>query len=346
MWDGTCCQVARPAGRTASAPARCASRCIAVTIDDMQQRRLGRTGLDVSAIALGTVELGLEYGITVPGEKRCPSEEEAVALLNRALDLGVNVIDTARAYGTSETVVGRALRQRRDEFVLVSKVKTYHAEISSAPDRREAMLRSVQESLEQLQTDHLDLLMLHSSSVEEIGEPFYAETLDECRARGWTRFVGASVYGVAAAKAAVVCGRFDCLQVAWNLLDRSVEEDVLTMATEAGVGLMVRSVLMRGALTNRRSHLPPALAPVREAANTLEALAREAGMSLPELAFRYILSQPGPITALVGTAWIPELEEAVHHATGAPLPDDALEAIRAVPLSDSALLDLSRWPPV
>lgn len=312
----------------------------------MRQRKLGRTALNVSEIALGTVELGLDYGIHVPGERLRPSESEASVLLHRALGLGVNVIDTARAYGTSEALIGRALRHRRNEFTLVSKVKTFHTEMESLHERRDAMLRSVRESLAQLQTDHLDLLLLHSSSLEEIGEPLYAEVLEECRGAGWTRFTGASVYGTAAAKAAADSGRYDCLQVSWNLLDRSVEAEVLPAAATRGVGLMVRSVLMRGALTSRRSHLPASLAPITEAADALASLAREAGISLPELAFRYILSQPGPITALVGTAWTGELEETVRYADAGPLPGDLVEAVRGVPVSEPALLDLSRWPPV
>lgn len=312
----------------------------------MRQRSLGRTALHVSEIALGTVELGLDYGIPVPGEKFRPSASEAMILLNRALDLGVNVIDTARAYGASEAVIGEGVRHRRHEFILVSKVKTFHTEFGTANQRKQAMLRSVQESLKQLQTDHLDLLLLHSSSVEEIVDPLYAEVLGECRQREWTRFVGASVYGVAAAMGAIESGDFDCLQVAWNLLDRSVEDKVLPAAASSGVGLMVRSVLMRGALTGRRKHLPESLAAITAAADTLDSIARETGITLPELAYRYILSHEGPITALVGTAWIRELERATEYAIAPALSDEVVSAVRSVQVSQPELLDLSRWPAI
>jgi len=81
----------------------------------MRYRTLGRTGLQVSEIGLGTVELGLNYGMPVAGEHLRPSEEHAARLLNRALDLGVTFVDTARAYGASEEVIGRALAGRRGE---------------------------------------------------------------------------------------------------------------------------------------------------------------------------------------------------------------------------------------
>ncbi|MCC7235637.1 MAG: aldo/keto reductase [Bryobacterales bacterium] len=312
----------------------------------MRQLTLGRTGLRVSEISLGTVELGLDYGIGVPGAPYRPPEAEASRLLNAALDMGVTCIDTARAYGTSESLIGQAIARRRDEFVLVSKTKTFHTEHAEPAERRAAMLASVRESLRHLRVERLDLLLLHSSSAAELSEPLYAGVLEECREKGWTRFTGASVYGCEAALQAIRSGRFDCLQVAWNALDRGVEAEVLPAAKECGVGLMVRSVLMRGALTGRRSHLPAALAPVAKAAGELEALALQTGMSLPELAFRYILSQEGPLTALVGTAWIEELAGAVQFAGSGPLPEEMMAAIRAIHVSDPSLLDLSRWPPV
>ena len=87
----------------------------------LRRRRLGRTSLQVSEIALGTVELGLDYGIP-SGDHVRPNEAAAARLLHRALDLGINLIDTARAYGDSEAIIGQALHDRRDEIILASKV--------------------------------------------------------------------------------------------------------------------------------------------------------------------------------------------------------------------------------
>ena len=85
---------------------------------------LGRTGISVSRIALGTVELGLDYGIAGAGDHRRPDEAAAAKLLNHALDIGVTFIDTARMYGEAEAIIGRAIGHRRSEFVLASKVAT------------------------------------------------------------------------------------------------------------------------------------------------------------------------------------------------------------------------------
>src|SRR5690242_16400292 len=121
-------------------------------------RVLGRTGLHVSEISLGTVEIGMDYGID--GARR-PSEADACRLLHGALDLGINFIDTARAYGDSEAIIGRALHGRRNDVVLVSKVQVAD---------RAAMFASVSESLRQLKTDYLDVLMLHSAPLAVVDD--------------------------------------------------------------------------------------------------------------------------------------------------------------------------------
>lgn len=308
----------------------------------MQHRTLGRTNLSVSEISLGTVELGMDYGIASTGETLRPQEADAARLLHRALDLGVNLVDTARAYGEAEGVIGRALAARRREFHLVSKVQTFPA--LSVEERRQRMEASAEESLRQLRTDALDLLLLHSGAADDLGGPELADTLDRLRDRGLTRFVGASVYGPAAALAALRTGRYDCLQIAWNLVDRRAEAEVNRLAAESNVGLMIRSVVMRGALTHRFQFLPDSLAPVREAAGRMAALAAAHGLTLPELAYRYILSQPGPLTALVGTGRIAELEEGVAFANRGGLAGSVLDAVREISVEDESLLDLSRWP--
>src|SRR5262249_35380627 len=91
----------------------------------MRRRVLGRTSIPASEISLGTVELGMDYGIAAAGETLRPDEAEAARLLHHALDLGINLIDTAPAYGNSEEIIGRAISSRRSQFYLVSKVQTF-----------------------------------------------------------------------------------------------------------------------------------------------------------------------------------------------------------------------------
>ena len=279
----------------------------------MRYREWGATGIKVSELALGTVELGMDSGMAAAGESLRPSYEEAAAVLRRALELGINLIDTARAYGDAEEIIGRALAGRRREFVLVTKAASGRVE------------ESIAESLRLLQTDHVDVLMLHCRADEV---PERSPALEQVLARGQARFVGASVYG------AVAPAGFDCVQVAWNPLDRRP-----ATVDYGGAGLMARSVLMRGALTHRHTLLPASLTPVARAISKLERF----GLPLAELAYRYVLSQRRPLTALVGTGRISELEACCGYAAQGPLPPEVLAELEQIHL-DEAWLDLSRWP--
>ncbi|HIG26897.1 MAG TPA: aldo/keto reductase [Verrucomicrobiales bacterium] len=113
----------------------------------MNYRRLGRANLQVSEVSLGTVELEMDYGIPVQGEQRRPSESEAVKLLNAAVDRGINFIDTARVYGESEAIVGRALKSRRNEIILATKVDHTRQERDTVGALRKRVETSVADSL-------------------------------------------------------------------------------------------------------------------------------------------------------------------------------------------------------
>lgn len=309
----------------------------------MRRRRLGRSGLDVSEISLGTVELGMDYGIAAPGYAR-PTPAEAEALLHGALDLGVNLIDTARLYGESEVIIGRALSTRRSEYVLVTKTPTFHEQQLDYAALRRRMRESVEESLHALRCDVIDVLLLHSAPLAVLQNPMFADILDELRERGKIRFTGASVYGEAAALAAIASRRYDCLQIAYSALDRRPEERTLAAARDAGVGIVARSVLLKGALTRRVGALPEALAELKSRVATLAALDDRGLDGLPELAYRYVLASDPPHSALVGASSLDELEQALAFAAAGPLPAAQLQRIRALPMPGDAELDPSSWP--
>jgi aryl-alcohol dehydrogenase-like predicted oxidoreductase len=300
-------------------------------------RTLGRTGLRVSPIALGTVALGLEYGIpTGPGLLK-PHASDAERLLNRALDLGVNLIDTARAYGESETIIGQALASRRQEFVLASKVSSYPGE----PHR---VGESVRESLRQLRTDFLDLVQIHSGASDKQPDPDTTGALLELKSAGVVRAIGASVYGEEAAAAAVRSGSFDTLQVAASALDRRLEASLLPAAQSARVGVLARSVLLKGALTDRWRYLPEQLASLKGAVQQLERLCGGEVASLPELAYRYALSVPSIDSVLAGVTSESELESALRWAARGPLSPELLTAIRALESLPNEILTPAFWP--
>jgi aryl-alcohol dehydrogenase-like predicted oxidoreductase len=307
----------------------------------MTRRRLGRTGLQVSRISLGTVEMGLDYGIGPGGQAQRPGEEQASRLLHRALELGVNFIDTARAYGESEAIIGRSLRHRRPEYILCSKVLAAGGE--RPEDLRARVTSSVDTSLRLLGTASVDIMMIHSATAEVLKCEGLLEVLQDLRDEGKFRWIGASVYGEDAAFLAIRSGRFDCLQVAYSALDRRHEDSLWEEAARHDIGIVARSVLLKGVLTSRYCYLPEHLSSLRDAAGDLERLAHAAGMSLPEMAYRYVLSGPLPHTALVGASNLDELESAVRFSEADPLQPGMLEAIRRISVADEQLLNPGAW---
>lgn len=146
-----------------------------------------------------------------------------------------------------------------------------------------------------------------------------------------------------AARAALDDGRYDALQVAYSPLDRRLEHGVLPALCDDGVGVIVRSVLLKGALTQRAEYLPDALAELRRAVGRLADIAAKAQLTLPALAYRYVLAHPAVSTALVGTSRIEELEEICQQAEAGGLPPEVRDAVRTVRLDDDRLLDPSQW---
>lgn len=309
----------------------------------MRQRRLGRTGLMVSEISLGTVELGLDYGIRPVGDDARPDESAAAALLNQALDSGINFIDTARAYGTSEEVIGRALAGRRGEYILASKVSSFSKENLPPQALRERVAASVEQSLRALNTSVIDIMLVHSTIGDTLDAGPVWEALSLQREAGNIRFLGASVYGEQAALDAMATG-YDCLQIAYSVLDRGPEARLMVEAAARDVGIVVRSVLLKGALTHRYRDLPDAMQPLKRAVERMSEMAGGEVGSLPELAYRYVLAHPAAHTALVGTGRVEEMQAAVGYASRGALSQNLVRRIRAVEVEDPRWLNPANWP--
>ena len=314
----------------------------------MEYRLLGRTDLRGSAISLGTVALGLEYGIRAPGAFGRPPETEALALMRQAADAGINLFDTAPGYGESERIVGRFLAEATNCRV-ATKVPVPRDSagclLAGAAVRR-ATEASLESSLRVLRRDALDIVQIHNATVEAISRGEIAEALLSARQQGKVRFLGASVYTGEEALAVISAGFFDALQVPYNLLDQRMAENVFPAAKAAGVGIIVRSAFLKGVLTERAQWLPSELAPLRRAA---ERAAKDFGVSwgsLPEFALRFCLSDPRVSTILTGAQTAEELSRSLAATAVGPLPEDLLARAAGLALSDDRLLDPSRWPSV
>lgn len=305
----------------------------------MQRIELGRTGLRVSRLAMGTVELGTDYGIEVPDDFGRPDEGEAVRLLHAAFDAGVNLFDTAPAYGISEALLGKAFAGRA-EPVIATKVDV--PADGSPAERRAAVNSSVERSLRVLKRDVLDIVQVHNATQEVIEGGWLLDALEEARSAGRLRCIGVSVYDEAAAISAI--GKHvDVLQVALNLLDQRMLRGVVPRANEAGTGVIVRSVYLKGVLTVKSQWLPPNMSAVRLAADTARRSLGATWENLSEVALRFCLSVPGVHTALVGVRTQPELGTALASAARGPLDPDELMRARTVGLDDEELLDPRKW---
>lgn len=230
----------------------------------MELRRLGRTGLSVSPIGLGTVKLGRDAGLKYATPARIPNDDEALTLLRAAHELGVNLIDTAPAYGTSEERLGSLLYQvaPRDQWVISTKVGEVfdHANGTSRYDFSPAHIRaSVHQSLKRLRTDRLDIVLLHFASSTDLdarvlsgredtppADPLHAEalvTLRDLHDQGVIGAVGASTGTVAGGLlAAALC---HVVMVTLNALDQS-QIEVVDAAHEAGCGVLIKKPLASG----------------------------------------------------------------------------------------------------
>ena len=298
----------------------------------MKYNVLGRTGLNVSAVSLGTVSLGVDYGIAAPGEFGRPDEQTAIALLEEALDRGVTLFDTAPAYGDSEQLLGRAIGDN-PRAIVATKTGPLDVEMSLNASRRA------------LRRDTIDIVQIHNATAVMIADGRVIDVLDEAREQGAFRFIGASVYGEEAALAAIRSRRFDVLQVAYSVLDQRMGARVLAEAAKAGVGVLVRSALLKGVLTPKAQWLPDALEPLRAAATRArDTLARGRWDDLPAAAMRFCLSTPGVSSVLTGARTSAELEAALSAEGEGPLDPAAVDRARGLGLASEELLNPSYWP--
>lgn len=284
----------------------------------MEQREFGKTGIKVSVLGLGAGQVGAES----------LGEDQAGTLLNRALDLGLTLVDTARGYGLSEERIGRHLNHRRDSFILSSK-GGYGAE--GAEDWTPQAIRlGIEQALKRLRVDWIDIFHLHSCPLETLHRGDLLGALDEARSAGLIRVAAYSGENEALAYA-VQSGRFGSVETSVNLADQWSRHSVLPTATERGLGVIAKRPIANAAwqFTQR---------PLGEYAETywerlglldLNAVREGAGLDWTAFALRFSAYAPGVHSAIVGTANIANLERNARIVQDGPLPLDVLTHIEA-----------------
>ena len=312
----------------------------------MEYRELGRTGLRVSALSLGTVELGLDYGIPVPNDYGKPSRKEAIEIIEYAVDSGINLFDTAAGYGESEILLGEALYHHPDCYI-VTKVnipQNDSGELLTPSEFNRQVRQSLDNSLRLLQRDTIDIMQIHNATSEIIENSEMIAILNLAKEEGKVRFIGASVYGEKAALSAVQSGWIDVIQVAFNLLDQRMSETVFAAAKKAGIGVIVRSAFLKGALTKKGRFLPDELSELKD---QVERVVNRLGLTwedLPGFALRFCLSVPEISTVLIGTRTREELDYSIGTADSGALSGGLLDTAKGLGISEEQILNPSYWP--
>ncbi len=297
----------------------------------MNFRRLGRTGLQISEIGFGALEIGRDWGV-VPSDRSKPDEETSIHMLERALELGITFIDTAMAYVKSEERIGKALasgRLRRDAFILATKAGERFDEANGSvyDYSYDGITRSVQDSFTRLQVDRVELLQIHTAPLEVVRAGDALRALEDFRKAGRCDYVGASFSDEPACAEAIRSGAYDTIQITYNLLARTQAERLLILARAADVGVIVKLPLAKGALSSKASLLSPAeqerVAPYR--------FLERPGQTLAQAALRFVLSHPAVTCAIPGSKRVEHLEANVAIADGQGLTLAELERIGAIP---------------
>src|SRR3989344_3904463 len=293
---------------------------------------LGDTGLSVSRLGLGTAEIGFAYGI---GPRSLPAEDEAVALLQKAVALGITFFDTANYYGESETRLGKSGILNNPNVVVETKCAQFleKGEYFSPAELEEKIRAQVKDSLEKMKVSKLSILMLHGPSREQIEEGVLITILNSLKKEGLVAHCGVSARGEEPALAVLESGAFEVLQVAYSILDQRMATRVLPLAQKKGVAIVNRSVLLKGSLTPLRAKLPAGLEPLRAAADKAEELAISLEMDLPTLAIRFAMSKPLIACSLVGTNKIENLERSAKAVEAGPLPAEIVQKLEQLALT-------------
>jgi aryl-alcohol dehydrogenase-like predicted oxidoreductase len=325
----------------------------------MEYRPLGKTGIKVTPYCLGAMMFG---GLANADHDDC------IRIVHKALDFGINFVDTADRYsaGESEMIVGKALKGRRDKVVLATKV---HGPMGDDPNQqgnsRRWITQAVEGSLRRLRTDHIDLYQIHRPAPDTDIEETLSVLTDLMRA-GKVRAIGSSTFPaseiVQAQWVAERRGlaRLRTEQPPYSILNRSIEREVLPLCQQYGMGALVWSPLAKGMLTGRYRKDQPLPDSLRvkvfrqqmsdarnlDAVERLIPIAAAAGLSLTHMAMAFVMAHPGVTSAILGPRTLEQLDDLLAGA-GVVVNDEILDQIDAVaaPGTDTGPMGAVYEPP-
>lgn len=264
--------------------------------------------VNLSRFSLGTVQLGMDYGI---GEDKAkPSEEKAFAILDRAMERGVNNLDTANNYGDSEKVIGHWLTQRRQEGKSLPWIVTKIGPLDhSSPARlRDDVLRQTEGCCRTLGVDKLDCLMLHNFEDYSQSPDLLSKLFTELKDRGYIAQSGISAYS-RHDYGMIADSGFDAVQIPLNVFDwGQIENGGLQRLADAGMMVFARSVFLQGLVFHTPQDLDPRLSFCKPPLSRYLQLCREFSFAPEVLALSFVLSVPGVCAAVLGCDNVQQLD--------------------------------------
>lgn len=310
-----------------------------------EKRELGKTGLAVSRLSLGTAALGMKYGIPSQDIPDQPDWDNGLEVVEQAVKSGINFFDTAPGYGFGEELLGEALG-KMNECVIATKVAIPRNDerLSDQEKFRGYIRDSVEKSLHNLRRDRLDVLQIHNANIDMLQSEYLIEALIEVKEDGLVDFIGATVYGRESALYSLEIDHIDVVQIAYSVLDQQTQEQFITQAAMREVGVYNRSALLKGVLTKRLLSLNDSFYdPIRIMVFRLK---DELGLSwdeLPVFAMRFCLSNNLLCSTLTGACNLEELQQAVSATEMDVLTDEELKICSKFSLTEDRLIDPSQW---
>ena len=266
-------------------------------------KRIEKNGYPISEMMLGTVQLGLSYGIN--NQKGMPTYEESAAILQTALDLGICAFDTARAYGKSEEVLGRFFSASPAEKTIITKVifpNETKDEVASS------LFAQVKDSTKTLGLEKLPFVMLHREDYLVTYGDALTDALWELKKEGLVGGVGVSFSDKSRMNALLDTDLFDCIQIPQNIFDnRELTDGTLRALAARDIAVFIRSVYLQGLFFRDTDTLPPKLAVAKPTLDKLHALADKNGLSMSQMALAYIRDGEGISSLVLGCETVEQL---------------------------------------
>jgi len=305
----------------------------------MKYRKLGKTGLKVSVISLGTVEIAQDYGLS-----KKPPLDQAINLLHFAFERGVNLIDTARDYGDAEKIIGEAIQTWSGNLPLIAtKLRNFSADMLHSSNLLKSCLKSLETSLQLLGVEKIDILQVHQCEKNTLQNPRYLDCLRQLKESGKVKFLGASIYEENTARIVLESDIFDVIQIALSIFDQRMAQRILKIAERKNIGILARSVLLRGLIPCEMDKIPERLQRIRSYKERLTTICKKIGIETYEAAICFSLIIDQVDSVIVGAENIALLDRNINAIEKLNIVKNKFSVFKKLAIKDEFLISPAQW---